>query len=71
MSRSNVIFPWLTPHPGVTWWIEFEDGHRSDTYRGESGAWDAAIDLHSRPELHCSRPASLVSSTGLRFVIPV
>jgi hypothetical protein len=74
MFQSNALLRWLRPkqtEPSVTWWIEFESGRRSGTYPDESEAWEMAIELRSRPSLLYSRPVSLVSSTGLRFVIPV
>jgi hypothetical protein len=75
MSRSGALFPWLRPkateptlplwrvEPAVTWWIESENGWTSGTFTDESEAWGAVMEFR--------RPASLVSSTGLRFVIPV
>jgi hypothetical protein len=61
--------------PGVTWWIEFDDGGRpSATYASEEEAWAALTGFES-PKAQMSllrrrRPASLVSSDGLRFAIP-
>jgi hypothetical protein len=57
----------------VTWWIEFEGGERSKAYARETEAWAALTDLESsklQMILLRRRPALVVSSDGLRFVIP-
>jgi hypothetical protein len=57
-----------------TWWIEFENGGRSITYRTEAEAWAALMDLQAsqaQMSLSYSRPTWLVSSRYLRFAIPM
>jgi hypothetical protein len=56
-----------------TWWIEFENGGRSITYRTEAEAWAVVMELQTpraQRGLRYSRPTWLVSSRDLRFAIP-
>ena len=57
-----------------TWWIEFENGERSKSYKSEPEAWAALTDLQkpqAQMSLSYNRPAWLVSSRDLRFAVPM
>ncbi|HTV27778.1 MAG TPA: hypothetical protein VMF32_08355 [Xanthobacteraceae bacterium] len=59
--------------PATLWWIEFENGNHSTAYASEAEAWAALMDFQSSRSLVSPQPnpVFLLSSTGLRFAVPI